>query len=74
MANRIDESCWYKVIGPEVAPNTWRSGTLRAWSTDHEEYDEGPGLIPVAVIEDDKTAMCHSVYVGNVCFTDSPPQ
>jgi hypothetical protein len=51
----------------------WRRGILWAWSTDHQEYDSGPGPIPVAVIEDLETHAVHSVYVGHVSFAAEKP-
>ena len=68
-ANRIGKKCWFR----QNAKNIWRGGTLHAWSTDFVEFDEGPGLFPVAVIEDDETMMCVSVYVKYVCFAAVPP-
>lgn len=71
--NRIGEACWYK---KHLGGNTWKwfPGTLRAWSTDHEEYvDSGPGLYPVAVVEDSKTLKCESIYVAHVSFAAVPP-
>jgi hypothetical protein len=43
------------------------------WSTDHEEYENGPGPIPVGVVEDDETRKCHSVYVGMINFALEKP-
>ena len=55
----------------------WRAGILRAWSTDFDqpngEGDQSISLFPVAVIEDDETMRCHSIYVTRVCFAAIPP-
>lgn len=73
--NRIGAACWYRV-NREAFNNepAWRGGRLRAWSTDHEEYENGPGLYPVGVVEDDKTLLCHSVRVARICFAAIPPK
>ena len=72
--NRIGAACWYKPDARAgVMGGKWLGGKLRAWSTDHEETEEGPGLFPVAVIEDDQTGCCHSIYVTRVCFATVPP-
>lgn len=67
--NRIGAACWYK-----SNDNDWLPGTLRAWSTDHEEYDMGPGQVPVGVVEDDETGRCHSIYVERISFASAPPR
>jgi len=73
-SNRIGSACWYHLPNISNRPNNpWRGGKLRAWSTDHEEFETGPGLIPVGVIEDDMTGECHSIYVANICFVALPP-
>ena len=40
----------------------WEPGKWHAWSTDHEEFESGPGLFPIGVVED-STGCIHSVYV-----------
>ncbi len=75
MTNRIDSACWYRVWDRKTTKyGEWLSGRLRMWSTDYEEYDSGPALFPAAVIEDDKSMMCHSVPVHDVCFASVPPR
>ena len=72
MANRIGAACWfrrYEHKGNGGLPGTTKS----AWSMDHEEYSDGVGHFPVAVVEDDATGVCHSVHVNYVCFHVSPP-
>jgi len=68
MSHRIGCSCYYE------QNNTWRKGTLLSWSTDHEEYESGPGLFPVGVIEDSVTHTCHSIYVNAISFGSEPSQ
>ncbi len=68
--NRIGEACWYK---PVYATDAWRGGRLRAWATDYEEFDSGPGPFPVGVIEDDEHQTCHSIGVERICFGTQPP-
>jgi hypothetical protein len=65
--NRIGDPCWYLFNGKA------RGGVLRMWGQDHQEYDSGPGIIPVGVVEDDVTRCLVSVYVNNVCFASVPP-
>lgn len=73
--NRIGSACWYRPVDakPGYDIGKWRGGHLRAWSTDFEELSDGVALFPVAVIEDDKTGLCHSIYVTRVCFNSVPP-
>jgi hypothetical protein len=70
--SRCGDECWYWTAVERV-PMIWRRGILWAWSTDHQEYDSGPGPIPVAVIEDLETHAVHSVYVGHVSFAAEKP-
>lgn len=76
-ANRIGDVCWYKLPNLRKSRGegkaNWRVGKLRAWSTDFEESEDSIALYPVAVIEDNLTQMCHSVYVNSVCFADEIP-
>ncbi len=76
--NRIGEACWYKPAdikaGCANSWGKWRGGQLRAWSTDHEESEAGPGLFPVGVVEDDEHGTCHSIYVTRISFGASPPE
>lgn len=70
--SRIGSACWYR---PADIPGAWRGGRLRAWGTDFDQPDgtgEGFALFPVAVIEDDETKMCVSIYVTRVCFAETP--
>lgn len=66
----MSEPCWYKLPGTAE----WRQGAVRAWSTDYEEFESGPALFPVAVIEDSATGSVRSVYVENVCMSADKPQ
>lgn len=70
--NRIGEACWYRPT--DTGMLVWRGGKLRAWSMDHMEYEAGPGLFPVGVIEDDEHGTCHSIHVTWISFGDSPPE
>ena len=68
--NRIGSSCWYRTVDPAVKTLTdWKMGKLRSWSTDSEEL----GPFPVGVVEDDRTGLCHSVFVERICFAAVPP-
>ena len=70
MNNRIGSSCWYRSFDPATKTLTdWKTGKLMAWSTDNEEM----GPFPVGVVEDDRTGMCHSVFVERICFAAVPP-
>lgn len=42
---------------------------FHAWSTDYEEYENGPGLMPVAIVEKDDGSVC-SVYADLIKFMD----
>ncbi len=66
--NRIGDRCWFKLKGE------WRHGTLRHWSTDHQEYDNGPGHVPVGIVEDLQHATMHSIYVDLISFDSMCPQ
>ena len=74
--NRLGASCWYRPADVKAVcspAGQWRGGKLRAWSTDHEESDAGPGLFPVGVVEDDEHGTCHSIYVTRIAFGVAPP-
>ncbi len=77
-ANRIGCPCWYKPSDEKAykggSDSGWTTGILRAWSTDFDEYESGPGLFPVAVIEDASTGMCSSIYVTQVSFSPTRPE
>ena len=71
-SNRIGHKCWYREYkNRSVTP--WRRGILRAWSTEHEEFESGPGPYPVAVIEDVETAGMRSTHVARVTFAEDMP-
>ena len=76
--NRIGSACWYRLAKfreSEQAPEgPWKTGHLRAWSTDHEENTSGFGPFPVGVVEDDLTGLVHSIYVRRICFAAVPPR
>lgn len=74
MDNRIGSACWYKLADSPNMP--WKGGTLRAWGTDFDQPNSEShevALFPVGVVEDDKTGLCHSVYVTRICFAAIPP-
>ncbi len=75
MCNRIGESCWFRRFDTKSqAMGRWEGGALRAWSTDYEEFEAGPGLYPVGVVESDSSGLCHSVPVHSICFAAIPPE
>jgi hypothetical protein len=74
MKNRINEQCWYLDANYKVRAGKWRRGWLRAWSTDHEEFENGPGQFPVGVVEDTETGRVLSVYVTRICFAEKAPE
>lgn len=45
----------------------WKKGVFRSWSTDHEEYESGPGPFPAAIVEDEEGSI-HVVYAEHVRF------
>ncbi len=59
--------CWYKV------EDGWKAGLFHQWSMDHEEFETGPGNIPVAIIEDVIDCQVHVVYAGDVSFNSDDP-
>jgi len=71
--SRIGSACWYLGDANKGNESRWKGGRLLAWSTDFEDLPQGVALFPVAVIEDDKTGTCHSVYATKVCFASVPP-
>jgi len=74
--SRIDGYCWYRKSAGYGIPRQewkWMSGTLRAWSTDYQEFESGPGMYPVGVVEDNKTGFCFSIHVEDICFSDVDP-
>ena len=77
--NFVGRDCHYGIYarnpnGTYVRPRDpgleiiWKRGRLVAWSTDHEEYDCGPGHFPVGVVVDDETGRVHSVPVDRITF------
>ncbi len=66
MNNRLGNHCWYKTT-------EWKGGVLLFWSTDHVEYESGPGHFPVAIIEDTKTGGVHSIPIANINFSSVHP-
>lgn len=46
----------------------WRPGVWHAWSLNHDEYEDGPGHWPAAIVEDPATGAVHSVFASNVRF------
>ena len=71
--NRIDSACWYREWSKSENKWIWLAGTLRAWSTDHEEFENGIGPSPAGVVEDIVTNCCKSIHVCYICFADVPP-
>jgi len=69
--NRVGSVCWFRLPGRE---SLWQEGWLHAWSTDHAEFESGPGMYPVGVIEDCDTGKCYSTYVENISFAKEAPE
>ena len=72
-ANRIGSQCWYLDADYRDRCGRWRRGRLQMWSTDHEEYENGPGPVPVGVVEDAETGRVMSVYVNRIAFSKAAP-
>lgn len=53
-------TCWVKF------DDEWEQCSLHAWSTDHEEYDTGPGHFPVGIVERGGGRPCASVCVESI--------
>lgn len=71
--NRIGSLCWYQEYDYKARCRLpWKVGYLRAWSTDHEEFETGPGHYPAAVIEDRDTGAMKSIHVQWVSM--QPPE
>jgi hypothetical protein len=62
--NRIGEACWYKCNGKA------RGGKLRMWGL---EGNAAEGIMPIAVVEDDKTRGMVTPHVIDVSFASVPP-
>jgi hypothetical protein len=74
-ANRVGSNCWFKTFDIRTREHSdWRPGRLLNWSTDHVEYESGPGNFPVGVVEDSKDLSCHSVYVEFISFASNPEE
>lgn len=54
-----------QTLGGRWVISDWMSGILHMWGTDYEEFETGPGLFPVGVIEDVKGTM-HSISVDRI--------
>jgi hypothetical protein len=70
-------ACWYrKPCKGRTSPREltgWIAGQLVQFAQDHVEYETGPGMIPVAIIIDDKTRGVVVVAAENVTFAAVPP-
>ena len=74
LGDRIGYRCWYCYYDCKTKNvHDWQRGRLRAWSTDHEETEQGPGHFPVGIFEDIETGLCHSVSVGRISFGAGNP-
>ena len=74
--NRIGSSCWYqnrRYSGGQWVTDPWKAGTLLSWSTDHEEYQDGPGPFPVGVVEDTESNQVLSIHATSIMFSDKAP-
>lgn len=60
-------TCWYKV------DKEWKTGFFHRWAQDHEDFDNGPGHIPVALIEDATDSRVRIVYASHVSFSPDCP-
>ena len=69
---RVGCKCWYREYIVPAGMGPWQGASLLFWSTDHQEYESGPGPFPVGVIEDDNTHDVKSIYVGNITFAAVP--
>lgn len=71
--NRIGSSCWFREYIRRGGTYTeWKPGVIRLWTTDHIEYDNGPGPFPVGVIEDSTTLAMKSIPVQDITFAAIP--
>jgi hypothetical protein len=61
----LPRACRFKV------GDDWIEGTVHAWSTDFEEYEAGPALYPVGIVEDARGRM-HSICVSHITFEPKP--
>lgn len=81
-ADRVGQVCWFQkdegeseIVGFGLVRNyRWTGGRLLAWSTNHEEYERGPGQFPAAVVEELETGKVHVVFAGFVSFATHPPK
>jgi len=70
--NRIGSMCWYRErLKGEFTP--WVRGYLRAWATDHIEYESGPGPVAVGVVEDRQTMGMKAIPVEWITFANARP-
>lgn len=73
--DRVGDWCWVEVKSQQVPGCTdWAAGRLLAWSTDHEEYESGPGHFPVGVVEMVSDGSVQSVPVVRIAFGELPPR
>ena len=69
-------ACWYRftigfVMGKENI-SEWKTGRFHAWSTDHDEYESGPGPWASAIVEDEKTGAVVVTHASYVHFGSDP--
>jgi hypothetical protein len=70
----LPRPCWFQTrtwkgrqadVAGKWVIGDWEQGTLHMWGTDHEEFEMGPGMYPVGVIEDG-VGFVHSISVDRI--------
>lgn len=70
-AKTLPRPCWFN-NGTTSAP-VWTPATLHAWGTDYEEFESGPGLQPIGIVED-ASGRIHSIYVTRISLAAESPR
>lgn len=73
--------CWYRMPGNHEYVGSirtwvnkpWQRGLFHQFAMDHIEYESGPGMNSVAVIEDAETHRVHTPFSSDVSFAEDCP-
>ncbi len=63
--------CWYR--DQREGLGEWQRGELHLFTTDHIEYENGPGPFPVGVIQNIETGQMYSIPVDQISLADEKP-
>ena len=65
-------SCKYRIYNYDKKIEEERVGQWHQWASSHSEYESGPGILPVAIVENPDGSVS-TPMADAVVFTDLPP-